>query len=136
MYQPAERGTIGQRYILGGENQSYSDFFRLMAEVSGLRPRCIPRIPSLVFTVVSALNELRGRLRGKEPYPSLAHARMNRYFWYYSSDRAKHDLAYEPRLVRESLTDAYAWYSGRETFRIRGLNRWLLRPDSAQASSG
>ena len=124
----AERGMMGQRYILGGENLSYADFFRLLADVAGMRPRFIPKIPSLAFTVGSALNELRGRWRGKEPYPSLAHARMNRYFWYYSSDPARRELGYEPRLVRDSLIDAYAWYSSRETFRIRGLNRWLLRP--------
>ncbi len=124
----AERGTRGQRYIMGNENLSYREFFRLLAEVANLRPRCLPKIPSLLFTAGAALNEMRGRVRGKEPYPSLAHARMNRFFWYFSSEQARSELGYEPRNIRESLSDAYAWYSGRETFRIRGINRWLLRP--------
>lgn len=129
----AERGTRGKRYILGGENLSYPEFFRILAEVAGMRPRYIPRISSMLFTAGSAMNELRGRMRGKEPYPSLAHARMNRYFWYYASDRAQREFGYEPRSVRDSLADAYAWYSARETFRIRGFNRWLLRPTCPQA---
>jgi dihydroflavonol-4-reductase len=124
----AERGARGRRYILGGENFDYRSFWRLMADVAGFRPRWTPRIPRPVFTMAAVLNELRGRLRGKEPYPSLAHARLNRYSWFFSSDRARRELGYEPRPVRESLADAYAWFAAREPFHVRGLNRWLLRP--------
>jgi dihydroflavonol-4-reductase len=124
----AERGQRGQRYILGGENLMYRDFMLAMADVAGMRPRWLPRIPRPLFGLGALINEARGRLRGKEPYPSLAHARLNRYYWFHSSDRARLELGYEPRTVRQSLTDAYAWYASRETFRLRGLNRWLLRP--------
>ena len=126
----AERGQRGRRYILGGENLTYSDFLRTMADVAGMRPRWLPRIPQSVFGLGALFNEARGRLRGKEPYPSLAHARLNRYYWFFASDRARKELGYEPRSVRASLADAFAWYAGRETFRIRGFNRWLLRPAS------
>lgn len=124
----AEKGVRGRRYILGGENLTYRDFLWRMSEVAHFRPRLIPAVPRTAFAAGAAVNELRGRLRGKEPYPSLAHARLNSYFWFYSSDRARRELGYDPRPVRESLADAYAWYTGRETFRVRGLSRWLLRP--------
>lgn len=124
----AEHGTRGRRYILGGENLAYTDFMRTMADVAGMRPRWLPHIPRPAFWLGALLNEARGRLRGKEPYPSLAHARLNRYYWFFSSERARRELGYEPRSVRESLADAYAWYVSREPFRVRGFNRWLLRP--------
>lgn len=124
----AERGTRGRRYILGGENLAYTDFMRTMADVAGMHPRLLPRIPRPAFWLGAVLNEARGRLRGKEPYPSLGHARLNRYYWFFSSERARRELGYEPRSVRESLADAYAWYVGREPFRVRRFNRWLLRP--------
>lgn len=126
----AERGIRGRRYILGCENLTYPEFLSQMAEVAEFRPRWLPRIPRSVFRIAAMYNELRGRLRGKEPYPSLAHARLNCYYWFFSSDRARSELGFTPRSVRESLTDAYAWYSSREGFRIRGFNRWLLRPIS------
>jgi dihydroflavonol-4-reductase len=126
----AERGVSGRRYILGGENLDYPAFFRAMADVAGFRPRWIPHISRPIFMAAAALNELRGRLRGKEPYPSLAHARLNGYYWFVSSERAQRELGYAPRCVRDSLTDAYAWYASRERFRVRGFNRWLLRPMS------
>jgi dihydroflavonol-4-reductase len=124
----AERGTRGRRYILGGENLAYTDFMRMMADVAGMRPRWLPTIPRPAFWLGALLNQARGRLRGKEPYPSLAHSRLNRYYWFFSSDRARRELGYEPRSVRESLADAYAWYVSREPYRVRGFNRWLLRP--------
>jgi dihydroflavonol-4-reductase len=124
----AEHGHRGRRYILGGENLSYTEFMRQMAEVAGMRPRWLPPIPRPLFGLGALFNEARGRLRGKEPYPSLAHARLNRYYWYHSSDRARREIGYEPRTVRESLADAYGWYTARESFHVRGFNRWLLRP--------
>jgi dihydroflavonol-4-reductase len=124
----AERGTRGRRYILGGENLTYSEFMRQMADVAGMHPRWLPRIPRPLFSLAALFGEARGRLRGKEPYPSLSHVRLNRYYWFFTSDRARRELGYEPRPVRESLADAYAWYTSREQFHIRGVNRWLLRP--------
>jgi dihydroflavonol-4-reductase len=124
----AERGQSGRRYILGGENHDYASLSRLLAAVAGFQPRFIPRLPWPVFAAAATINEARGRLRGKEPYPSLAHARLNRYFWFFSSDRARRELGYEARQNRESLADAYAWYTGRERFHVRGFNHWLLRP--------
>jgi dihydroflavonol-4-reductase len=124
----AERGRRGKRYILGGEDYDYRSFLRLLAEIAGFRPRWLPQLPSPLFTAIAALKEVRGRLLGREPYPSLAHARLNRFYWFFSSDRARRELGYNPRPVRESLADAYAWYASREKFDLRGFNRWLLRP--------
>lgn len=124
----AEKGERGRRFILGGENLTYPEFLRQMADVADMKPRLLPSIARPLFWLGAVLGEARGRLRGKEPYPSLAHVRLNRYYWFFSSDRAKQELGYEPRTVRESLGDAYAWYASREPFRLRGFNRWLLRP--------
>jgi len=124
----AERGRRGQRYILGGEDHDYVSFLRLMADVAGYRPRRIPRIPGFLFTAGSALKEVRGWFRGREPYPSLAHARLNRFYWFFAAERARRELGYSARPIRESLSDAYAWYRSRDRFQLRGFSRWMLRP--------
>jgi dihydroflavonol-4-reductase len=124
----AERGVNGRRYILGGENLDYASFARLLAGAAGFRPRLLPRLPWPMFAAAAVINEARGRIRDKQPYPSLAHARVNRYFWFFSSERARRELGYEPRPVYQSLADAYEWFDNREPFHVRGFNRWLLRP--------
>jgi dihydroflavonol-4-reductase len=131
----AELGQRGRRYILGGEDHDYRSFVRQLCEVAGLRPRWIPYVPRPLFTLGAAVNQLRSWLRGRKPYPSLAHARLNRYFWFYSSDRARHELGYDPRPVRQSLADAYAWWNAGEPFQYRGLNRFMLRPSTSGPTS-
>jgi dihydroflavonol-4-reductase len=126
----AERGQRGRRYILGGEDHDYRSFVQLLCEVAALRPRWIPYVPRLLFTLGAAGNQFRCWLRGREPFPSLAHARLNRYFWFFSSDRARRELGYDPRPVRASLADAYSWWNAREPFQYRGLNRFMLRPST------
>ena len=53
------------------------------------------------------------------------------YFWFSSSDRARRELGYDPRPVRHSLADAYAWWNARDPFQYRGFNRFMLRPRGA-----
>jgi dihydroflavonol-4-reductase len=127
----AERGQRGRRYILAGEDHDYRSFVQLLCEVGSLRPRWIPYVPRPLFTLGAGLNEFRSWLRGRKPYPSLAHARLNRYFWFFSSDRARRELGYDPRPVRQSLADAYAWWNAREPFQYRGFDRFMLRPRAA-----
>lgn len=126
----AERGQRGRRYILGSENLSYRDLLRAMSAVAGFRPRAIVGVPWPLFAGVAALNEVRGLVLSKKPWPAVAHARLNRYFWYFASDRARRELGYTPRPVRESLADAYAWHMQRKPIPVRGLKRWLLRPEA------
>jgi len=132
----AERGQRGRRYILGGEDHDYRSFLTLLAEVAGFRPRWLPGIPRPLFTALAAVNEVHARLRGREPFPSLGHVRLNRWYWFFSSDRARQELGYDPRPVRNSLADAYDWFASRESLRPRGLNRRLLRPTSPRATYG
>jgi dihydroflavonol-4-reductase len=129
----AEHGQRGRRYILGGENLSWTDIMSLLSAVGGFRPRAVPRVPAWLLGTFAALGEARAWWTQREPYPSFQHARLNRYYWFYRSDRAAAELGYESRSVAASLVDAYEWHS--QTARTiprrlaqRGLNRWWMRP--------
>jgi dihydroflavonol-4-reductase len=106
----AERGARQRRYILGGEDHTFVSFQDALSRAAGYRPRLRPRLPGWALTALAGLAECRGWLTGKEPYPSLAHARLNCYFWFVRSDRARRELGYVPRPLDATLADAYAWY--------------------------
>jgi dihydroflavonol-4-reductase len=127
----AEHGQPGRRYILGGENHSFAILLRMLASVAGMRPRAFPRFGLAGFAVMAFLAEGRARLLGKEANPSFAHLRLNRHFWYCSSDRASRELGHSARSARESLTDAFAWHREQSNLQIRGLARWWMRAQSA-----
>jgi dihydroflavonol-4-reductase len=124
----AQRGQSGRRYILGGEDRSTADFLADLARAANLRPRALPRVPLWTMTAVAALSELRGWLLHKEPYPSFQHVRLNRFFWYARSDRAAQELGYRSRPLETCLRDTYRWHRDRDALRLRGINRWWMRP--------
>jgi dihydroflavonol-4-reductase len=130
----AERGQPGRRYLLGGENHTLRDFLALLAQAAGWRPRAIPALPWWLQHSLASLAEYRSRFTGREPYPAYQHVRLNRYYWFCSSDRAARELGYQPRPLPETLADTYRWHAAHHQFRLRGLSRWWLRPGGGPAS--
>jgi dihydroflavonol-4-reductase len=105
----AERGARGRRYILGGENLAMTEFVHELARVRGMRARA-PRMPGWLNTAAACVAEMHARYTGREPYPSFQHARLTRYYWHYSSARARAELGYEPRPLAVTLADTHEWY--------------------------
>jgi dihydroflavonol-4-reductase len=111
-----ERGRIGERYVLGGENLLLKDILTLVAEVVGHRP---PRIelPEAVVWPAAWLMEGLARLTGIPPMMTRDHIKMARHKMFYSSAKATRELGYAPRPVRTAIEDAVAW------FRANGMLR-------------
>jgi dihydroflavonol-4-reductase len=105
-----DRGQNGRRYILGGETMSYLNAWRLFAEVTGARrPLC--RIGPVVTRVAGWTGDLWGKLSGHEPDVNSAALALSRLPKHYTSDRARRELGYEPRPFRQSVEDAWAWFT-------------------------
>ncbi|RYE83990.1 MAG: NAD-dependent epimerase/dehydratase family protein, partial [Myxococcales bacterium] len=98
-----QRGTPGERYILGGDNLTYEQFFSLAAELTGVAG---PGATLSKSTAVlgGRLLELRARLGGREPLASAAAARdyAGAYVWV-SSARAEQAIGYTHRPARRAL---------------------------------
>jgi dihydroflavonol-4-reductase len=111
-----ERGRIGERYVLGGENLLLKDLLALVAGVVGRRP---PRIelPEAVVWPAAWLMEGVARLTGIPPMMTRDHIKMARHKMFYSSDKAKRELGYASRPVRSAIEDAVGW------FRANGMLR-------------
>jgi dihydroflavonol-4-reductase len=124
----AEHGQPCRRYILGGENRSFSEFLALLAEAGGMSPRALPRVPWWTLASMAVLSEARSRFLKKEPYPSFQHVLLNRRQWFYTSARAEAELGYRSRPLLATLADTYRWYLSRGEIPVLGLNRWWLRP--------
>jgi dihydroflavonol-4-reductase len=105
----AERGQIGERYILGGENLSLSEILGEVARVVGRRPPVL-KIPYAVVLPIAAGAEMMARITGREPFTTLDGVRMSRKKMYFSSAKAMRELSYAPRPAREAIIDAVAWF--------------------------
>jgi dihydroflavonol-4-reductase len=105
----AERGTIGERYILGSENLSFADILGAVASTVGRRPPSL-KIPYAMILPIAAGAEMMARLTGREPFTTLDGVRMSRKKMYFSSAKAMRELGYAPRPAREAIVDAVAWF--------------------------
>ena len=104
-----EGGTTGQRYILGGYNETYFDLWKLFARVTGGRPPW-GRAGRAGQVLAGRAGDLVGWLTGREPDVNSASVAMSRLFHYYSSARAERDLGYCNRPLEESVEDAWRWF--------------------------
>jgi dihydroflavonol-4-reductase len=104
-----DRGTIGENYILGGEDVALEVMLADIAAMAGRRaPKVkLPRAP--LFPLAWGA-EAVARLTGKEPFLTADALRMSRYRMFFSSEKAKRELGYQARAYRAGLEDALAWF--------------------------
>jgi dihydroflavonol-4-reductase len=105
----AEKGRIGERYILGGENMTLAEILAEVAQAVGRRPPWL-RVPHSVLFPVAVGAELAARITGRDPFVTLDGVRMSRKKMYFSSERASRELGYTPRPAREAIADAVSWF--------------------------
>ncbi|HWB49946.1 MAG TPA: hopanoid-associated sugar epimerase [Stellaceae bacterium] len=105
----AERGGVGERYILGGENMSLAEILAEVARLVGRRPPAL-KIPYAVVLPIAAGAELMARVTGREPFTTLDGVRMSRKKMYFSSAKAMRVLGYAPRSAQQAIADAVAWF--------------------------
>jgi len=105
----AEKGRIGERYILGGQNLSLAEILAMVSRTVGRRPPRL-RVPHTMLFPVAFGAELAARITGREPFVTLDGLRMSRKKMYFTSDKASRELGYKPRLAREAIADAVSWF--------------------------
>ena len=103
------RGRIGERYMIGGENLSMDEIWALLADVTGASMPAW-RAPYPLTLAIAYADELRCRISGATPAVPLEGVRLARERMYADSSKAQRDLGYSPTLVRAALVRAVTWY--------------------------
>ncbi|HEY1933684.1 MAG TPA: hopanoid-associated sugar epimerase [Acetobacteraceae bacterium] len=111
-----ERGRIGERYVLGGENLELKDLLALVAQVAGRRPPTLRLREAWVWPVATVMEGV-ARVTGVAPLMTRDHLRMARKKMFFSSAKAIAELGYAPRPARQAVEDAVAWFRANGTVR-------------------
>ena len=105
-----EKGQIGARYILGGEDLSLRDILIKIAVIVGRKPPRIslPRGPLFPLAYVT---EWLAKLRNSgEPMLTVDSLRMSQKRMFFSSAKAEKQLGYTTRPALEALQNAIRWF--------------------------
>jgi dihydroflavonol-4-reductase len=105
----AEKGRIGERYILGGRNMTLKEILDALAAITGKRaPRL--KLPHVVALAAGYADELYSRLAGREPQIPVEGVKMSRHKMFVESDKAARELGYAPGKIEAAVERAVRWY--------------------------
>lgn len=88
-----ELGTLGEEYLLAGDNRSLNEFFRLLAGISGAR-RPVRHIPAWAGKLAGAVEVALAETIRRTPRLTPGVAGLLKEDWIYSSVKAVHELGY------------------------------------------
>jgi dihydroflavonol-4-reductase len=108
----AERGRVGEKYILGGENLTLERMLGRLAALSGLRaPRV--KIPyAVAYGFALGAEAVARTITHRPPRASLTEVRMARRKMFFAIAKARAELGYDPRPVDEGLVRAIEFFRG------------------------
>jgi nucleoside-diphosphate-sugar epimerase len=103
-----EKGNVGERYILGGENVSLKQVYRTVDEVSGKRHFQMSLPPSLAM-VYAKEEKLKAEWLGL--YPQITPGWVETFLqdWVYSCGKAERELGYTITPFKEGVRATYEW---------------------------
>ncbi|MBT0663386.1 NAD-dependent epimerase/dehydratase family protein [Geobacter pelophilus] len=105
----ASKGKIGGKYILGNENLTLCQIFKLLEEITGL-PAPKVRLPYTPILVAAHINEAVAKITGRPPLIPLAGVQMAKKIMFFDSSKSLQELGLPHRPAREALARAVAWF--------------------------
>ena len=104
-----ERGSSGERYILGGENLSLRNFLATAARIARVSAPRIA-IPHWIPLGVAWLDETFSPKFGRTPSIPIDGVKMSREAMFYRSDKAERELGYSSGNLEPAISSAIAWF--------------------------
>lgn len=104
-----EKGRVGERYIVGGENLTNRQTIEMACEIVGVK---VPRFmqPKWTIPVAGAALDLITTIIGPRLPMSGEQMRLTNEFIWFDSAKAERELGYTHTSVRQALQECYDWY--------------------------
>jgi dihydroflavonol-4-reductase len=102
-----ERGTVGERYIIGNRNYTLDRLFADLSRMSGAEPPALRLSPGVALRLAQAAGA-RGPI-------SVQEVRLASQWWTYKNTKAKRELGFRPSPHEDTLEATVDWYRERLT---------------------
>jgi dihydroflavonol-4-reductase len=121
----SERGKIGERYLLGGENLTLKELLDTLARITGLSAPTM-KIPHRVALGVAYVESAFSRLVGKEPQIPVEGVKIAQHKMFVDCSRAKKELGFQPGPVSKALERAVRWYQANGYVKPRRVRKMRM----------
>jgi dihydroflavonol-4-reductase len=107
----AEKGRLGERYILGHADGNWTMQQMLLAleEITGI-PAPKLKVPHWVALAAAHVDEAISSFTGRPPKAPLAGVRMAKYTMWFNPAKAIHELGVPQTQLKQALADAVEWF--------------------------
>ncbi len=102
------KGKTGHQYLLGGDNMSYTDFFKLLKAVSR-KNYILVKIPLWMLKSFAGIQMQLAVLLNKMPLLPPKWVNKYLYNWAVSSEKARKELGYNPISLEEGFKKTIEW---------------------------
>jgi dihydroflavonol-4-reductase len=107
----AEKGRVGERYLVSEKMISNADVVRIAAEAAGVPPPA-RSLPLAMSWTLAVLGSAKARLKGTDEQLSIGSLRLMRAEAPVDCTKAKRELGWQPRPVEESIRAAATFWVG------------------------
>ena len=107
--QAAEKGKIGERYILGSENLTLQQILEIIARISG-KPPVRAKLPYAVAYIAGLASTTLANLTGHPPAVPLEGVKMARKRMFVTHAKAARELGFSPSPPEQALRKAVDWF--------------------------
>lgn len=108
--QAAERGAVGAKYILGGENLTLAEMLARLARLSGLPAPRIKLPYAVAWGYALGAEAVARTVTGRAPRASLTEVRMARKRMFFDSSKARDAIGYNPGPIDGALARAIGFF--------------------------
>ncbi|MFQ5882817.1 MAG: hopanoid-associated sugar epimerase [Candidatus Methylomirabilales bacterium] len=105
----AQKGLVGEKYVLGNRNLTLREIFHMLEQISGV-PAPRRRIPYPVAFLAAGASELFARVRRQDSPIPLTGVRMARKIMFFDASKAFRELHLPQTPVEEALREAVEWF--------------------------
>jgi len=106
----AQKGKIGEKYLLGRQTITIKELADLVAKVAGVKRRLRKLPTAAMFAYGWAAEMAADRFTHREPLLTYAGARTAALYAYYDCTKAARELGLTFRPLEETIQDSVAWF--------------------------
>lgn len=105
----AKKGRVGERYLLGNENITVSDYFKLIADIAGVKPPTL-KIPYYLAVALGYVFELGASITKAPPVVTASEVRIGRKQEFYDCSKAIRELGLPQTPIHVAIDKAITWF--------------------------
>jgi len=106
----ADRGKVGERYILGSRNLTLREIFKVLGRITGIRPPRVKVSAGMILPLAWASEWVADHLTGRPPVIAVDAVRMARKRMFFDCGKAIRELGLPQSPVEGALDRAVRWF--------------------------